>query len=107
MNASCFQNWQSNEINFDLPYPSSIRRIATANTLAFLLCLTVTSPVTRAQDTQNNQGPSDNLKKLSLEQLGNVEVTTISKDPQQVQKTPAAVFVITQEDIRRSGGGIL
>jgi iron complex outermembrane recepter protein len=45
----------------------------------------------------------DDLKQLSLEQLGDVEVTTVSKDPQQVQKTPAAVFVITQEDIRRSG----
>jgi iron complex outermembrane receptor protein len=38
-----------------------------------------------------------------LEQLGDVEVTTVSKDPQQLQRTPAAVFVITQEDIRRSG----
>jgi iron complex outermembrane receptor protein len=45
----------------------------------------------------------DALKQMSLEQLGDVEVTTVSKDPQQVQKTPAAVFVITQEDIRRSG----
>jgi iron complex outermembrane receptor protein len=45
----------------------------------------------------------DDLKQMSLEQLGDIEVTTVSKDPQQVQKTPAAVFVITQEDIRRSG----
>jgi iron complex outermembrane receptor protein len=43
------------------------------------------------------------LKQLSLEQLGDLDVTSVSKDPQQVQKTPAAVFVITQEDIRRSG----
>jgi iron complex outermembrane receptor protein len=52
---------------------------------------------------QSDQKPAGSLTQLSLEQLGNVEVTTISKDPQQVQKTPAAVFVITQEDIRRSG----
>src|SRR5580658_3889353 len=45
----------------------------------------------------------DDLKQMSLEQLGDIEVTTVSKDPQQVRKTPAAVFVITQEDIRRSG----
>jgi iron complex outermembrane receptor protein len=54
------------------------------------------------------QGPSDQtqenpLKKLTLEQLGNVEVTTISKEPEQVWNTPAAVFVLTAEDIRRSG----
>ncbi len=43
------------------------------------------------------------LKQLSLAQLGNVEVTTASKEPEEVWKTPAAVYVITQEDIRRSG----
>jgi len=59
--------------------------------------------MTRAQATQNDQNPPENLKQLSLEQLGDVEVTTVSKDPQRVLKTPAAIFVITQEDIRRSG----
>jgi iron complex outermembrane receptor protein len=43
------------------------------------------------------------LKGLSLEQLGDVEVTTTSKEPKEVWNTPAAVFVITQDDIRRSG----
>jgi iron complex outermembrane receptor protein len=40
---------------------------------------------------------------LSLEQLGNTEVTTVSKEPVKVARTPAAIYVITQEDIRRSG----
>jgi iron complex outermembrane receptor protein len=43
------------------------------------------------------------LKGLSLEQLGNIEVTTVSKSPVSVARTPAAVYVITQQDIRRSG----
>ncbi len=43
------------------------------------------------------------LKTMSLEQLGNVEVTTVSKEPEEVWRTPAAIFVITQDDIRRSG----
>jgi iron complex outermembrane receptor protein len=103
MRASCFHSRPSKDIGFDRPGQSSIRRTAAANTLVLLLWLTVTSLVTRAQATQNDQNPPDNLKKLSLEQLGNVEVTSVSKDPQQVQKTPAAIFVITQEDIRRSG----
>jgi iron complex outermembrane receptor protein len=51
------------------------------------------------QDPQTGQP----LKQLSLEELGNVEVTILSKDPQRVLRTPAAIFVITQEDIRRSG----
>lgn len=43
------------------------------------------------------------LKQLSLAQLGDVEVTTASKEPEEVWKTPAAVYVLTSEDIRRSG----
>jgi iron complex outermembrane receptor protein len=43
------------------------------------------------------------LKGLSLEELGNIEVTTASKSPVKASRTPAAIYVITQEDIRRSG----
>src|SRR5207302_10216562 len=50
-----------------------------------------------------NDNDSGSLKHLSLEQLGSLEVTTVSKKPVAVSRTPAAVYVITQEDIRRSG----
>ena len=40
---------------------------------------------------------------MTLEQLGSIEVTTVSKEPEEVWKTPAAIYVITQDDIRRSG----
>jgi iron complex outermembrane receptor protein len=40
---------------------------------------------------------------MTLEQLGNVEVTTVAKEPEEVWRTPAAVYVITQQDIERSG----
>ncbi|MGH9332989.1 MAG: TonB-dependent receptor plug domain-containing protein, partial [Vicinamibacteria bacterium] len=43
------------------------------------------------------------LKQLSLEELANVEVTTASKEPEPLRQTPAAIYVLTQEDIRRSG----
>ncbi len=103
MSANCFQNGPSKEIDFHRPFRSSIRRVATTNTLALLLWLTVTGQMTRAQATQNDQNPPDNLKQLSLEQLGKIEVTTASKEPVQATRTPAAIYVITQEDIRRSG----
>ena len=54
-------------------------------------------------DPQEDQANGEPLKQLSLAELGNVEVTTTSKEPEEVWKTPAAVFVITEEDIRRSG----
>ncbi len=52
---------------------------------------------------QYDEKSGEPLKQLSLEQLSNVEVTTTSKEPEELWNTPAAVFVLTQEDIRRSG----
>ena len=49
-----------------------------------------------------NSTPSD-LTQVSLEDLMNMQVTSVSKKGQNLKKTGAAVFVINQEDIRRSG----
>ena len=43
------------------------------------------------------------LKSLTLEQLGDIEVTTQSKEPTEVWNTSSAIYVLTSEDIRRSG----
>src|SRR5262245_51490816 len=43
------------------------------------------------------------LTEASLEDLMNIEVTSVSKKEQKLVASPAAIFVITQEDIRRSG----
>src|SRR5947209_4955836 len=56
-----------------------------------------------AKGQEAGQESDGRLKGLSLEQLGNIEVTTVSKEPTRVARTPAAIYVITQEDIRRSG----
>ena len=42
-------------------------------------------------NAQQPQGSLEDLTRLNLEQLGNVEVTTASKEPEQVWQTPAAV----------------
>ena len=52
---------------------------------------------------QDGQAPDNGLKRLSLEELGNIEVTTSFKQPVKITRTPGAIYVITQEDIRRSG----
>jgi iron complex outermembrane recepter protein len=50
------------------------------------------------------QPPKDyDLSQASLEDLMNIQVTSVSKKEQTLSKTGAAIFVITQEDIRRSG----
>jgi len=40
---------------------------------------------------------------LSVEEILRTQITSVGRKGQQVAKAPAAVYVITQEDIRRSG----
>jgi iron complex outermembrane receptor protein len=47
--------------------------------------------------------PPSTLKELSLEDLMNVEVTSVSKHPEKLAHAASAIQVISGEDIRRSG----
>ncbi len=83
-----------------------LRTPAVSMDLTVMLCLLLaagmagTSWADTSEDGRDSSAP---LKNLSLEQLGSIEVTTASKKPEQVWRTPAAIYVVTQEDIRRSG----
>ena len=48
-------------------------------------------------------GAPENYTDLTLEQLLKIEITSAAKRPESIQSTPAAVFVLTNEDIRRMG----
>lgn len=43
------------------------------------------------------------LAELSLEELATLEITSVSRTPSSLSDAPAAIFVITGEDIRRAG----
>src|SRR3981081_365410 len=60
-------------------------------------------PNDQKDDQKDDQKSEGRLKQLSLEQLGDTEVTTVSKQPVRLTRTAAAIYVLTQEDIRRSG----
>lgn len=47
-------------------------------------------------------GPAD-LSRLSIEELGDVQVTSVSKRPEAIGQAPSAIYVITHTDIARSG----
>lgn len=47
------------------------------------------------------------LKALSIEQLMNLEVTSVSGRPERLAQAASAIQVVTQEDIRRSGASSL
>jgi iron complex outermembrane recepter protein len=70
-----------------------------------LLALAFALPIVKADDPQStppNQPPSA-LKRLTLEQLSQIEVTSPSKEPTPVFHTPVAIYVLTGDDIRRAG----
>jgi iron complex outermembrane recepter protein len=50
---------------------------------------------------------ASSIADLSLEQLSSIEVTTVAKRVQRLADVPGSVYVINQEDIRRSGATTL
>ena len=56
-----------------------------------------------AQAATSSGAESEDLIGLSLEELLQVTVTSVSRKPQSLSVSPAAIFVISQNDIRRSG----
>jgi iron complex outermembrane receptor protein len=65
-----------------------------------LVC--VLSALAAAQDTPPPTG-AQNLKRLSIEELSELDVTSVSRRPERLSQTAAAVSIIRQDDIRRSG----
>jgi len=55
------------------------------------------------QAVQASPSAPGDLTQVSLENLMNIEVTSVSKKEQKLSQVAAAIFVITPEDIRHSG----
>src|ERR1700676_2221932 len=90
------------EGNLDMPsihkqsrgFVTAAKRIALLGFLAVFVAVNV-----GAQGTQK----VPDVTTMSVEDLMNMQVTSVSKRTQKVADAAAAIFVITQEDIRRSG----
>lgn len=70
--------------------------------LRMALGLSMLSSVALAQTVEPPQS-SQVLKRLSVEELMDLEVTSVSRRPEKLSETASAIQVITSEDIRRSG----
>ena len=81
----------------------AVRQISTAprSILALLLTALALGAAVPAENTPRT-APT-NLAEFSIEELMNLEVTSVSRRTELRGKAAAAVYVITQEDIRRSG----
>ena len=66
-----------------------------------LLQLTFAVLVTASPAAAQDDLPD--LTHFNMEDLLSLQVTSVSKKPQKISDSAAAVFVITQQDIRRSG----
>src|SRR2546428_12816006 len=81
---------------------AGMRTVAAATSLVFTLGLVCFVRPGFAQQPDSSLS-AEALKKLSIEQLINLQVTSVSKRPERLSQTASAIEVITQEDIRRSG----
>jgi len=70
---------------------------------ACLILGTALFPNQSFAQTQATLTSSSALKKLSVEELMNIEVTSVSKHSEKLSETASAIQVVTGEDIRRSG----
>ncbi|HBI70903.1 MAG TPA: TonB-dependent receptor [Massilia sp.] len=82
----------------------SLRPRALAIWVGLALCASAPAMgATSAQAATPLPAPQADFADLSIEELANIQVTSVSRKPERLQDAPAAVFVITHEDIRRAG----
>jgi iron complex outermembrane receptor protein len=74
-----------------------------ARGVIFLTIRCIAFAIPQQSQTPPEDGGPASLKNLTLEQLTQIEVTSPSKEPVKAFRTPMAIFVITQDDIRRFG----
>jgi iron complex outermembrane recepter protein len=82
--------------------PSLRRTFVLSSGLSSWLLFAITAILALAPTDVAAQTPQD-LRRMTLEELLSVTVTTASRVPEVTTRVPAALHVITGEDIRRSG----
>jgi iron complex outermembrane receptor protein len=96
--------------SFVAPAVFAARRMAAKRirgcSIACLLLLLIMTSAHAAQPLDDSSGASD-LKRLSLEELVNLQVVSVSRHPEPLAHAASAIQVITAEQIRRSGATTL
>src|SRR5277367_6483441 len=98
-----WQSWRFNAVTKLTPETSAPSDgshsgwIAAARVAALLLLVSALANPGWAQTTKPDLG------EISLDTLANAEITSVSRKEEKLSQATAAVYVITQEDIRRSG----
>ena len=82
-------------------------RCARHGARAWIAALAVLAAAPAAAQFTTAQLASLDLRRMSLEELGDIEITSVSKRAEPLSDAPSSVFVITADDIRRSGAASL
>jgi len=93
----------SERAGFTFPLSEHGTRSMPCVLLYVFLALMAISFAAPSQNAAASENGVEDLLSMSLEELMNVEVTSAFMKPQSIKEIPAAVYVITQDDIRRSG----
>ena len=81
--------------------PSQVRAIHTV-IAAMALSITMIGGAS-AQPPLPGDDAGPPFKRLTLEELSQVVVTSVSKEPEAIWRTPAAIYVLTHDDLQRAG----
>ena len=92
LNPTQFSKWLVER--YWRPYP--------AHGAALFVCFAVLAGPIKAEST-DPMPEVKSLNKMSLEELMDVEVTSVSRHPEKLSQAASAIQVITQDEIRRSG----
>ena len=79
------------------------KRTASRHFVFLLLLWSVSSP----GQAQTPASSGNDIANKSIEELMNIDVTSVSRKEQKLSKAPAAVYVITQQAIERSGANTI
>jgi iron complex outermembrane receptor protein len=92
------------EINPNLP--TSLNSLGVRNAVALAIIASFFAP---GMDAQSNR-PDDSIaafKQMSVEQLMDIEVTSVTKEPEKLLDADSAIQVVTGDSIERSGASSL
>src|SRR5947207_618125 len=98
---SVARNWRSFLVTVDHGAGSARGRRSAAFLLTWVLLGAVGGQAFAG--AQGATPTAGDLKQLSIEDLMNLDVTSVAKEPQRLLQAAAAIQVITADDIRRSG----
>jgi len=88
-----------------VPLHAAVRRVSGRRRLvsSLIAALFVTTGLGTVADADPSGDTPSALKKLSLEELFTLEITSVAKKSESVSETAVAIRVVTQDDLRRMG----